>query len=204
MKIGLIFECGPQGADKQVCEYLAAVIRPGIELSCVTLDTKANLLRDAGAVASQMLQDGCACVLIVWDLRPAWPDKKNKPCRAQERAQVLASLTAAGVPGNARIYPVCIEQELESWVLACEQSLAAYLSTKSHAYAVPRVRRPDQQIQPKAVMINHFKAARGWRYDDKIHAIGVLKAASIDLKCLRRSVSFERFESKLLACARFL
>ena len=21
--IGLVFECGPQGADKQVCEYLA-------------------------------------------------------------------------------------------------------------------------------------------------------------------------------------
>ena len=24
MKIGMIFECGPQGADKQVCEYLAS------------------------------------------------------------------------------------------------------------------------------------------------------------------------------------
>ena len=36
---------------------------------------------DAGLVAAQLLRDGCACVLIVWDLRPAWPDMRSKPCR---------------------------------------------------------------------------------------------------------------------------
>ena len=42
--IGLIFECGPQGADKLVCEYLAGAILPGVELSSRTLDNKENLL----------------------------------------------------------------------------------------------------------------------------------------------------------------
>jgi len=88
MTIGLIFECGPQGADKQVCEYLVGAIRPGLELTCKTLGNKENLLRDAGRVAAQMLKDGCRCVLIIWDLRPSWPDKKEKPCRAAERQQL--------------------------------------------------------------------------------------------------------------------
>jgi len=79
MKVGFIFECGPQGADKQVCEYLAAQIRPGIMPVSRTLDNKANLLKDAGKVAAALLAEGCERVLIVWDLRPAWPDKKHKP-----------------------------------------------------------------------------------------------------------------------------
>lgn len=196
--IGMIFECGPQGADKLVCEYLAANIRPGVKLSSRTLDNKENLLRDAGKVAAQLLKDGCTCVLIIWDLRPAWPDTKDKPCRAAERLQVLTALAQAGVAANAPVYPICIEQELESWLLASDTAIEAYLSTKAHVYSVPRVRRPDRVVQPKAVMINHFKAARGLRYDDKVHAISVLKAADVNLTRLRQSVSFARFESKLL------
>jgi hypothetical protein len=198
--IGMIFECGPQGADKLVCEYLAANIRPGIKLSSRTLDNKANLLREAGSVAAQLLKDGCTCVLIIWDLRPAWPDKADKPCRAAERQQVLKALHQAGVAATAPVYPICIEQELESWVLASDTAIEAHLSTPAHAYDVPRVRKPDAVAQPKAAMIKHFNTARGWRYDDKVDAIRVLKTVDIDLGRLRRSVSFGRFESKLRGC----
>ena len=79
--IGMVFECGPQGADKQVCEYLVQQIRPGVTLKSRTLDDKRNLLRDAAKVAAQLLKDGCCCVMIIWDLRPAWPDKAERPCR---------------------------------------------------------------------------------------------------------------------------
>ena len=196
--IGMIFECGPQGADKLVCEYLASQIRPGVKLACRTLDNKENLLRDAGKVAAQLLKDNCTCVLIVWDLRPAWPDKKDKPCRAAERAQILTLLAQAGLAEDAPVYPGCIEQELESWLLASNKSIEAHLSTPTHAYGVSRVRKPDDAPQPKAVMINHFKSARGWRYDDKVDALRVLKAINVDFASLRRSVSFARFEQKLL------
>lgn len=59
--------------------------------------------------------------------------------------------------------------------------------------------RPDRVMQPKAAMVKHFKA-RGWRYDDKVDAIRVLRAADVDLPRLRQSTSFARFEQKLLAC----
>ena len=200
MSIGLIFECGPQGADKLVCEYLARAIRPGVELSSRTLDNKENLLRDAGRVAAQFLKDGCQCVLVVWDLRPSWPDTKKKPCRAAERQQVLQSLAHAGLPIHAPVYLVCVEQELESWVIACDHAINAHLSTPAHAYTAKQFKKPDRERQPKALMINHFKTARGWVYVDRADAIMVLKAAELDFKRLRRSVSFARFESKLIAC----
>ena len=199
MKVGMVFECGPQGADKAVCTYLAGALREGIEISAVTLDNKENLLRDAGKAVRELLADGCRCVLVIWDLRPAWPTP-GRPCRANEVARIEKSLRDAGVPEDASVHLVCIEQELESWLLACEHALSALLSTAAHPCRVPRVRHPDRARQPKAVVMNHFKAARGWRYDDKVNAVQVLKAAPLDWQRLRRSGSFVRFEQRLLAC----
>jgi hypothetical protein len=196
MKVGLVFECGPKGADVQVCEYLAIAIRSGIVPVSRTLDNKANLLRDAGRVAAALLADGCERVLIVWDLRPAWPDKKAKPCRHDERAAMLKALEDAGV-ADGPVFLVCVEQELESWLLADEARISAYLSTSEHPFVAPRVRRPDREKNPKALMMNYFRTARGWRYEDRIHAIQILRVASLDLKKLKRSASFARFESKL-------
>lgn len=196
MKIGFIFECGPEGADKQVCEFLAREIRPDIAPLSRTLDNKPGLLQDCGLVAARLLEEGCERVLIVWDLRPAWPGKKS--CRKVEREAVLAALAKAGI-ADRPVFLICIEQELESWLLADEQKISAYLSTAAHAYAAPRVSKPDRVPNPKAVMMNHFKAARGWRYEDRTHAIKVLKAAQTNVKRLRRSPTFSRFESKLRA-----
>lgn len=200
-KIGFIFECGPQGADKQVCEYLASQLRPGVQLISCTLDNKPNLLTDAGKVAASLLADGCNCVLIVWDLRPAWPDKNIKPCRHDERQALLQALAQAGIAATQPVYLVCIEQELESWVLADEKCISDFLSTAAHPYTANKVSKPDRVQNPKSVMMSHFKAARGSRYDDKIHAVKILSRNLPNWKRLRRSASFARFESKLVACS---
>jgi hypothetical protein len=194
--VGMIFECGPMGADKAVCEYLAAQLRPGLKLTSRTMDNKPNLLANAAKVAASLLLDGCERVLIVWDLRPAWPVKGNKPCRAHERQALLDQLAKEGL-ADKPIYLICVEQELESWLLADEVQLAGFLSRPAHAYDVRRVRNPDQVIQPKAAVINHFKSARGWRYEDRVHACKVVSFGSLNLARLRRSESFTRFELKL-------
>ncbi len=198
--IGMVLECGPQGADKLVCEYLVQHLRPGVAVKSRTLDNKDNLLRDAGRVAAQLLREGCYCVLVIWDLRPAWPDKKNRPCRHDERQTVLARLAEAGLAATAPVALVCIEQELESWLLANERAISAHLSTPAHPYSAPKVKHPDEVTQPKSAMVQHFKRARGWVYDDKVDAVRVLKAAELDLPRMRRSPTFARFESKLLGC----
>jgi hypothetical protein len=197
MSIGFVFECGPQGADKQVCEYLAGQVLPGIKFISRTMDNKLKLLDGAAQIAKDLLADGCEKVLIVWDLRPAWPDKKDKPCRAAERQILLDTLVKQDLQDKP-VYLVCVEQELESWLIACDHAITTYLSTPTNAYKkVKKYKKPDREMQPKALMINHFKNARGWTYDDRVHAIKVLKSANLDLRRLRRSVSFERFEAKL-------
>ena len=196
IKVGFIFECGLKGADVLICEYLALQIRADITPVSRTLDNKENLLRDAGSVAAGLFADGCERVLIVWDLRPAWPDRKHKPCRRVERIAILDAVAKAGVIDRP-VFLICVEQELESWLLADETKISAYLSTNAHSYTVKRTSKPDREPNPKSVMMNHFKAARGWRYEDRIHAIKVMTAADTDFKKLRRSPSFARFEEKL-------
>lgn len=194
--IGFIFECGPQGADKQVCEYLASQLRPGVKLISRTMDNKLKLLAGAAEVAKKLLDDGCERVLIVWDLRPAWPDKKEKPCRAAELQTLLEALAKEGLQGQP-VYLVCVEQELESWLLADEVKLGDFLSTDTRAFSVSRVRKPDHVPQPKAAVMNHFKNAGRGRYEDRIHAVKVVKNGDLNLPRLRRSESFARFEDKL-------
>jgi hypothetical protein len=161
-----------------------------------TLDNKANLLKDAGRVAAALLADGCERVLIVWDLRPAWPNRKSKSCRRDECEAILDAIAKAGVESKP-IFLICAEQELESWILADEAKISAYLSTLAHVYSAPSGRQPERVPNPKAVMMNHFKKARGWRYEDRTHAVRVLRAAELDLKKIRRSLTFARYESKL-------
>ena len=197
MTIGFIFECGPQGADKQVCEYLAGEMRPGVTCQSVTLDNKPNLLANAPKAARALLADGCERVLIIWDLRPAWPDTAGKSCRAAERQTLLDALTKEGLQG-APVYLVCVEQEFESWLMADEAKLSAFLSTPTHEYKVPRVRRPDREKNPKSLVMKHFQTARGMKYEDRVHAIKVMRInPPPNWTKLRRSESFERFEGKL-------
>ena len=74
MKIGMIFECGPQEADKKVCERVARQIKPDIQITSVTLDNKPNLITNCGKVAAQLIKQGCDRILIVWDLYPGPPE----------------------------------------------------------------------------------------------------------------------------------
>lgn len=84
--------------------------------------------------------------------------------------------------------------------MANEHAINALLSTPAHPYSGSKVKVPDSVVQPKSEMLKHFKKAGGWRYDDKVDAIRVLKASAIDMQRMRRSTSFARFEAKLRAC----
>jgi hypothetical protein len=198
MKIGLIFECGPMGADKQVCEFLAKKLKPADSFVCKTLDNKDALLNDAANVAKGLFEiEACDRVLIIWDLRPSWPDMKQKPCRNAERQKLLAEIQAQGIAAK-QVYLVCIEQELESWLLADHDAINAFLSTPAHRCSIAtKVKRPDAENNPKSRMMNYFKQGRGLRYDDRVHAIRVIQQECLDISKLRKSASFTRFEAKL-------
>jgi hypothetical protein len=64
MKIGFIFECGPDGADVQVCRHLVHKLNPAIEFIPNTLDNKKKLVEYCGPVAKVLLSE-CEKVIIV-------------------------------------------------------------------------------------------------------------------------------------------
>ncbi|MBA4124825.1 MAG: hypothetical protein H0X72_20470 [Acidobacteria bacterium] len=128
MKVGLILECGPQGADKAVCEYLTNLLNPEIEVVSLTLDNKPGLIENcADAVATLFELEGCDRVVIVWDLYPAWRKAGERPCRKQDRDQILEKLSNAGIT-NPNVFLVCIEEELEAWLLWEPQAISIFLS----------------------------------------------------------------------------
>lgn len=198
MKVGFIFECGPNGADKQVCEHLARLLVPTIEIRSITLENKPNLLAGCGQFAAGLLSDdGCDRVLVVWDLFPAWRLKGAKPCRREDREAIFQSLQQARVPPE-RVQLICIQEELEAWLIADGRGLTQVLSKPPHPFKIAECKYPERQKNPKKLPTQIFQS-RGGRYVDYVDAVRIIKGFP-DLNRLRRRCStFARFEAKLLS-----
>ena len=193
MKIGMIFECGPQGADKKVCEYLAKQIEPEIEIESLTLDNKKNLLSECGTTADLLLKSGCERVIIIWDLYPAWR-RETAPCRKEDREAIARSLKASDV-NAAKVFLVCIEEELEAWLIADNRALEVLLSKPHRPVSIPRERHPEQVSNPKKKLTRIYREHGGRPYNDLIDAEKIVKALP-DLDRLRRCATFVRFVLK--------
>lgn len=197
MKVGMIFECGPQGADLKVCEYLAKQIKPDIQIKSVTLDNKKNLVAECGKAAQLLLAGGCDQVVIVWDLYPSWHEQA--PCRKKDREDIMRSLKAADA-NIANVFLVCIEAELETWLLADNRAINTVLSKPYRPVRIKRMRQTEQIPNPKKYMMQIFRQNGGKPYNDLIHAVQIVKAMP-DLKRLRKIDAFRRFERKLIGKA---
>lgn len=197
MKVGIVIESGPDGAERKVCEHLAVQIRPGITISWATHRNKPDMIANCGRAVVQLLKDGCKRVIILWDLFPPWRKSGQKPCRREDRLAILKSLKLAGVE-KSPVFLVCIREELEAWLLADGRAVTAVLSTEAHpARRVADSRNPDHVGNPKRRLKRLFRENRRGEYNDLVHAIKIIRQA--DLNKLRRSDSFCRFEEKLTA-----
>jgi len=199
MKIGFIFECGPEGPDVQVCRHLVHKLDPTIEFVSSTLDNKKKLVENCGAVA-KILLDECNKVIVVWDLYPAWREKGMKPCRHEDRLAIFQSLQAENVNFN-RVFLVCIQEELEAWLLADNRAVTAMLQPLKHPHPVSRITKfpnPDRIQNPKTRLTKIFtkELGAGRRYVDYQHAIKLVREISNFTK-IRRSDSFRRFAVKV-------
>ncbi|OGG56219.1 MAG: hypothetical protein A3F84_10135 [Candidatus Handelsmanbacteria bacterium RIFCSPLOWO2_12_FULL_64_10] len=194
MKVGMIFECGPDGADKKVCEHLARMLLPEIEISSVTLGNKPKLISECGLAAAQLLGEGCERVVIVWDLYPPWRKSGQRPCRRADREAIAQSLSRAGVRSR-RVYLVCIAEELEAWLLADGRAISAVLSKSTHPVDVGDTKKPEQVSNPKKRLTRIFREKTGRLYVDRVHAEKIIQALS-DLNRIKRCATFVRFAIK--------
>ncbi|MEJ7676534.1 MAG: hypothetical protein WKG06_01390 [Segetibacter sp.] len=192
MKTGFIFECGPDGADVKVIRNLAQKILPQIQFEYATMDDKGRLLNECADAAERLFTtDKCERVFIVWDLTP--PDKGA--CRKKDRDTIIAKLQAKGLPLN-RIVLLCIEQELESWLIADGRALSDLLSTAAHPVKIADIKNPDQKRNPKKALGKILKENRGWYYVDRDFAESIVTRIP-DFSRLRKSETFKRFHYKL-------
>lgn len=190
----MIFECGPAGADKAVCELLAKRLKPGIQIASITLDNKPKLLADCGEAAAQLFKDGCQRVLIAWDLYPPWREAGARPCRREDRQAIAKALRKAGLKGKP-VYLVCIEEELEAWLITDGRAISQVLSRPAHPVRVPDVKHSDSVHNPKKRIMKTFREHTGRPYTDGIHAKQIVEAMP-DLNRIRRCASFVRFAMK--------
>jgi hypothetical protein len=195
MKIGLIVESGPQGAESQVLPKLIEMLGHKHTPPIVTFENKPKMVDGCGKAAARLIADGCRKVLIVWDLYPAWRQKGEKPCRWEDRQSIFASLQAAEV-AERQVSLICIEAELEAWLIADGRALSAVLSTPTHPVRARDSKSPDDVRNPKARLRKLFQKSGRDDYSDRVHARKIVDALP-DLKRLRRCASFRRFEVAL-------
>jgi hypothetical protein len=192
MKLGLIFECGPKGADVQVCEYLIERLSSGIQLKSVTLDNKKRLLRECGKAAATLIEEGCERVAIVWDLCPSWDRKR--PCLKKDREAIFDSLKGGSVPLTL-VAMVSIIPELEAWLLADETALARVIGTAEHPVRIP----PQKSLEtgnPKARLKRLFQQHSGRPYVELRHAKMIVEQMK-SFSRLKRCPSFVRFAERV-------
>ena len=151
-------------------------------------------------MVAKVLLHECEKVIIVWDLFPAWREKGFRPCRFEDRQAIFQSLRTEQVDKN-KVFLVCIQEELEAWLLADNRAISVTLSFCKHPHPVGRIARytnPDTVRNPKKVLNRLFKRELGERrrYVDFEHAVRIVKEIP-DFNRIRRSASFQRFALKV-------
>ena len=168
--------------------FLAKQLCPDIEKDVIPLDRKPRLIQQCGEMAAGLLEKGFDRILIIWDLYPAWREGGENPCRREDRAAIFRALEKAGVDQakvEAQVGLVCIQEELEAWLIADGRALSSVLSTAAHAVKIRHVRNAEQMRNPKKALNRKFKEHIGRQYSDRFHAIQIVRALP-DLKRLRR------------------
>ena len=192
MKVGMVLECGPLGADLQVCEYLAKQVNPDISIESVTLDNKQNLIEECGHSTASLLELGCERVIIVWDLCPPW--SREAQCLKEDRKQILKSLQDAGIDPRiveSKVGLLCIKEELEAWLLVDKRAILKVLKQYCSKAKVKHQPNPEYNRLKKRLN-NIFYDNIGRKYDDRDHAIQIVKSMK-NLKKLKKIGSFSRF-----------
>jgi len=200
MNVGFIFECGPNGADKKVCEHLVREFFPDVTIvASRTMSNKMDLVMDCGKVAKSLVESGCELVVVLWDEQPRWGQlEKEVPCEV-DVANIRRSLRSNSLD-DGRVRLVCIRQELETWLLADTDAISTFLSRKK-PFKCSAVKRPEAVTNPKQRLSKIFSEAKfSQQYRDLDHAEGVARSIR-SLDRLRKVQSLRRFEELLLGSA---
>ena len=190
MKLGLILESPPNGTDYQVYELVVRKLRSDIEITITGCHDKKNLISECGEMAKLLLDnDDCDSVAIVWDLMPTWG---GRPCRHNDKEAITASLRSAGVD-LSKVKLICIEPELEGWLIADGRALTAYKTQICHPHPIKTFR--DRNVQgnsneSKKIISKYL----GHKYSEMTEAKKITAKITDFDRVARKHKSFKRFK----------
>lgn len=196
-RIGIICERHAGFEDEQVLTLLAGRITGHNDIICLPQGNKPSLFAECGKVAKNLLHvDGCCRVLIVWDLEPS--HSQQAACRHADRQTVFASLAAAGLQNHPCVFLVCIEKELETWLLADGSAIASVLRRPPHPAPTINDTANLGEGNPKGRLKRIFKVeGRGREFDARTDGPAIARALPQDFGAISKFKSFTRFGRKL-------
>ncbi|MEO6624583.1 MAG: hypothetical protein ABIN37_07110, partial [Burkholderiaceae bacterium] len=128
--------------------------------------------------------------------------KEGGACRRTDRQEVFICLAKAGLKDHPCVFVLCIEKELETWLLADGAAIAAVLHRPPHAR--PRVANAKTvgAGNPKGRLKRIFDVhGRGRQFDPKTDGPAIAKALPANFGALGKIATFRRFGRKLMqAC----
>lgn len=196
MRVGFVLECCKDGADHKVLEHVVGKLHSDLKLCFRFCKSKRELFDDCGKFVEGLFTvERCDRVFVVWDLMPCDEAYKDdgKPSCVKERAFLLKALRRED---RARTVLLCITHELEAWLLADGKALTSVLDNDNHPIKpIQDDRTPERHPNPKKVLNKLFKEHRRREYDDKVHALKIIK--QVNLSKLERAPSFARLKDKL-------
>jgi hypothetical protein len=199
MKIGMILECQPAGPDASVYPYVAKKICEALEITKPeTLVNKQKLMEEAPAVAQTLLASGCDIVFIVWDKKPRWGTGGD--CET-DKAVLTKALTNIGV-GMARIRLCCIDEMMESWMIADCRGFMEWIKSKT-THALPNIgdhSTPALQKDPKNRINRYLRDNYNrWKYNDYDDNLPIVKAFPDFDRAASYNPSFKYFKDSIEA-----
>lgn len=196
-RIGLIVECGREGAEWRALPVLIEKIRPGTTVDRVAMDNKDLLLQGCADEARTLLDVGCDRVFIVWDLRPPWDDEAARPSCKDERQTMIDTLNRGRVDLE-KVVLLCITMEFEAWLIADGAAITRFLDPANRFKAVSDDPKPEQNQNPKGTLNTIFKPSKYREYLDREHAHRICQQVT-SLSRMKKTKSFKRFVAKLTA-----
>jgi hypothetical protein len=192
MNVGFVFECQPKGSDEQVYTYVAKTICNGLIIlpeNISSMGNKKTLIEESAIDVAIMLNNGCQYVFIIWDRLPKWG---GTGICADHQAELIANLEKENVPLDRIIY-CCIDEMLESWLIADGRGVTAYFKGfDNRSPAFPDNKTRADQSGPK----NKIKRHNG-RYNETIDNIGIVKALPDFTRVAQWNASFQHFVNRV-------
>ncbi|MGK7873815.1 MAG: hypothetical protein AB4426_11045 [Xenococcaceae cyanobacterium] len=100
---------------------------------------------------------------------------------------------------SSEVYLVCIEEELEAWLLADDRPLKALFQKLINPHPLKKTikakKKPETVRNPKAKLTQIFKEVTGYKYVDMKHAKMIVEKLE-NFNKLKHSTTFVRFALK--------